>query len=164
MMDVGLKTWAEIVRRVYPNLSILRERSKWLAGDFKLPAVFIETDIVSDKVHTPRADRIIEDVGLVFHYDKERVAEEDEGEPIPLDLDPLFLYLRQQRFNVPSKRFGVVLVIEPPRTRRKADQVEVTFRYSYLLGVPKLLLKDDGSPIQKINNFYIEHEGKELDA
>ncbi|QYK62438.1 hypothetical protein [Paenibacillus sp. S25] len=164
MMDVGLRAWAEIVRRVYPELSILRDRSKWLAGDFKLPAVFIETDLVSDKVHTPRADRIIEDVGLVFHYDKERADEQDEGEPIPLDLDPFFTYLRQQRFNVPSKRFGVVLVIEPPRTRKKADQVEVTFRYSYLLSVPKSLVNDDGSPIQKINHFYIEHEGKELDA
>ncbi|MGR6127851.1 hypothetical protein [Paenibacillus sp. JJ1722] len=164
MIDVGVKAWAEIVRRVYPDLSILRDRSKWLAGDFKLPAVFIETDIVSDKVHTPGADRIIEDVGLVFHYDKERVTEEDEGEPIPLDLDPLFLYLRQQRFNVASKRFGVVLVIEPPRTRKKADQVEVTFRYSYLLSVPKSLVNDDGSPIQKINNFYISHNGEEFDA
>ncbi|WP_431090795.1 hypothetical protein [Paenibacillus sp. 8b26] len=164
MMHVGVKAWAEIVRRVYPDLSILRDRSKWLAGDFKLPAVFIETDIVSDKVHTPRSDRIIEDVGLVFHYDKERVTEEDEGEPVPLDLNPFFMYLRQQRFNVASKRFGVLLVIEPPRTRKKADQVEVTFRYSYLLSVPKPLVKDDGNPIQKIDNFYIEHEGKELDA
>ncbi|MGR6764642.1 hypothetical protein ACU1JV_22840 [Paenibacillus sp. T2-29] len=163
MMDVGLKAWAEIVRRVFPELSILRDRSKWLAGDFKLPAVFIETDLVSDKVHTPRADRIIEDVGLVFHYDKERADEQDE-EPIPLDLDPFFTYLRQQRFNVPSKRFGVVLVIEPPRTRKKADQVEVTFRYSYLLSVPKPLVNDDGSPIQKINNFYISHNGEEFDA
>ncbi|MEK5376563.1 hypothetical protein [Paenibacillus sp. FSL P2-0173] len=164
MMDVGVKAWAEIVRRVYPDLSILRDRSKWLAGDFELPAVFIETDLVSDKVHTPRADRIIEDVGLVFHYDKERVDEQDEGEPIPLDLNPFFMYLRQRRFNVPSKRFGVVLVIEPPRTRKKADQVEVTFRYSYLLHVPKATVNDGGSPIQKINNFYIEHEGKELDV
>lgn len=148
MTDVGLKAWAEIVRRVYPDLSIIRNRSKWLAGDFELPAVFIETDLVSDKVHTPRADRIIEDVGLVFHFDKERVTEEDEGEPIPFDLMPFFTFLRQQRFCYASKKFGVALVIEPPRTRPEKDRIEVTCRYSYLINVKKL-------PSEKITKFYI---------
>lgn len=83
-MDAGLKAWAEIVRGVYPDLTILRDRTQWLAGNFDTPSVFIETDLVSDKTHTPRADRVVEDVGLVFHFDKERVTEEDEGEPIPL--------------------------------------------------------------------------------
>ncbi|MCM3206391.1 hypothetical protein [Paenibacillus illinoisensis] len=153
-MDAGLKAWAEIVRHVYPDLTILRDRTQWLAGNFDIPSVFIETDLVSDKVHTPRADRIIEDVGLVFHFDKERVTEEDEGEPIPFDLTPLFTYLRQQRFCYPSKRFGVALVIEPPRTRPEKDRIEVTFRYSYLLSVPK-------APVPKINEFHIGY-GKEL--
>lgn len=72
MMDVGLKAWAELVQRIYPELPILRDRSRWLAGQFDRPSVFIETDLVSDKTHTPRADRIIEDVGLVFHYDIDR--------------------------------------------------------------------------------------------
>ncbi|MBG9735798.1 hypothetical protein [Paenibacillus alvei] len=164
MMDVGLKAWAEIVRRVYPDLPILRDRSRWMAGDFERPSVFIETDLVSDRVHTPQADRIIEDVGLVFHFDKERVAEEDEGEPIPYDLTPFFTYLRQKRFCVASERFGIMMVIEPPQLRPKADQVEVTCRYSYLLHVPKLLVNDDGSPIERINKFYISHNGEEFDA
>lgn len=150
-MDLGLKVWAEIVRQVYPDLSILRDRSQWLAGDFELPSVFIETDLVSDRVHTPRADRIIEDVGLVFHFDKERVTEEDEGEPLPFDLTPFFTFLRQQRFNYASKKFGIAMVIEPPRTRPHKDKVEVTFRYSYLLNVPKI-------PVQKINEFNIAYE------
>lgn len=153
-MDAGLKAWAEIVRHVYPDLTILRDRTQWLAGNFDTPSVFIETDLVSDKVHTPRADRIVEDVGLVFHFDKERVTEEDEGEPIPVDLTPLFTFLRQKRFCYPSKRFGVALVIEPPRTRPEKDRIEVTFRYSYLLCVPK-------APVPKINEFHIGY-GKEL--
>ncbi|PAD31900.1 hypothetical protein [Paenibacillus sp. 7523-1] len=148
-MDAGLKAWAEIIRHVYPVLTILRDRTQWLAGNFDTPSVFIETDLVSDKVHTPRADRIVEDVGLVFHFDKERVTEEDEGEPIPFDLTPLFNYLRQQRFCYASKRFGVALVIEPPRTRSEKDRIEVTFRYSYLLAVPK-------EPVPKINSFFIQ--------
>ncbi|MGG0813956.1 hypothetical protein ABE142_15060 [Paenibacillus alvei] len=164
MMDAGLKAWAELVCHVYPDLPILQDRSRWLAGDFERPSVFIETDLVSDRVHTPQADRIIEDVGLVFHFDKERVAEEDEGEPIPYDLTPFFTYLRQKRFCVASERFGIMMVIEPPQLRPKADQVEVTCRYSYLLHVPKLLVNDDGSPIERINKFYISHNGEEFDA
>lgn len=164
MMDAGLKAWAEIVRRVYPDLTILRDRSRWLAGDFERPSVFIETDLVSDRVHTPQADRIIEDVGLVFHFDKERLTEEDEGEPIPYDLTPFFTYLRQKRFCVASERFGIMMVIEPPQLRPKADKVEVTCRYSYLVHVPKLLVSDDGSPIERINNFYISHNGEEFNA
>ncbi|OAB34123.1 hypothetical protein [Paenibacillus glacialis] len=156
MMDVGLKAWAEIVQQVYPELPILRDRSLWQAGQFERPSVFVETDLVSDKVHTPMADRIIEDVGLVFHFDMERIGEEDQGEPIPLDLAPFFLFLRQRRFCVASKRFGIMMVIEAPRTRELKDRTEVTFRYSYLLHVPKLLIKDDGQPVEKINDFYID--------
>lgn len=159
MMDVGLKAWAEIVRRVYPDLPILRDRSRWMAGDFERPSVFMETDLVSDRVHTPQADRIIEDVGLVFHFDKERLSEEDEGEPIPFDLTPFFTYLRQKRFCVASDRFGIMLVMEPPQLRPKADQVEFTCRYSYLLHVDRV--SETG---EKINHFYIEHEGKEINA
>jgi len=159
MMDAGLKAWAEVLRRVYPDLTILRDRSQWLAGDFERPSVFIETALVSDRVHTPQADRIIEDVGLVFHFDKERLAEEDEGEPIPFDLTPFFTYLRQKRFCVASERFGIMMVMEPPQLRPKADQVEVTCRYSYLLHVDRV--SEMG---EKINHFYIEHEGKVIDA
>lgn len=155
-MDTGLKVWAEIVRQVYPDLPILRDRSQWLAGNFDRPSVFIETDLVSDKVHTPRADRIIEDVGLVFHFDKERSAIEDEGEPIPLDVTPFFTFLRKRRFCYPSKRFGVMLVIEPPRTRPEKDRIEVTFRYSYLLSVPK-------DPVPKLNGITITFNGKEFE-
>ncbi|RAW18496.1 hypothetical protein DC345_05035 [Paenibacillus taichungensis] len=155
MMDTGLKVWAEIVRYVYPDLAILRDRTQWLAGNFERPSVFIETDLVSDKTHTPRANRIVEDVGLVFHFDKERVTEEDEGEPIPFDLAPLFAFLRQKKYLYASKRFGVALVMEPPRNRPEKDRVEVTCRYSYLLSVPKL-------PVPKINEFHIGYEGKEL--
>ncbi|KHL94550.1 hypothetical protein QW71_17240 [Paenibacillus sp. IHB B 3415] len=156
MMDVGLKAWAELVQRIYPELPILRDRSLWLAGQFDRPSVFIETDLVSDKAHTPRADRIIEDVGLVFHYDAERSGAEDAGEPVPLDLFPFFLYLRQQRFCVASQRFGIMMVIEAPRTRPLNDRIEVTFRYSYLLHVPKTLVNGDGSPVEKVNDFFIE--------
>ncbi|ASA21960.1 hypothetical protein [Paenibacillus donghaensis] len=155
MMDVGLKAWAEIVQQVYPDLPILRDRSRWLAGQFDRPSVFIETDLVSDKAHTPRADRIIEDVGLVFHYDMQRVDDQDQGEPVPFDLSPFFLYLRQQRFCVASQRFGIMLVIEAPRTRPLKDRTEVTFRYSYLLHVPK-------PAVEKINTFYTQFNGKEL--
>ncbi|WP_256984790.1 MULTISPECIES: hypothetical protein [Paenibacillus] len=154
-MDEGLKAWAEIVRHVYPDLTILRDRTQWLAGNFERPSVFIETDLVSDKTHTPRADRIVEDAGLVFHFDMERIAEEDEGEPILFDLKPLFTFLRQKRFCYASKRFGVALVMEPPRTRPEKDRIEVTCRYSYILAVLKV-------PVPKINEFHIGYEGKEL--
>ncbi|MDO7908430.1 hypothetical protein Q5741_18680 [Paenibacillus sp. JX-17] len=154
MMDTGLKAWAEIVKQVYPDLPILRDKSNWQAGQFQRPSVFIETDLVSDKVHTPGADRMIEDIGLVFHHAAASESE-NEGEPIELDLTPFFDYLRRQRFCVASKRFNVMLVIEAPRTRQLKDRVEVTFRYSYLLKVEK-------QPVDKINEIYLGFEGKEL--
>ncbi|MNO49523.1 hypothetical protein D3C76_398770 [compost metagenome] len=45
--------------------------------------MILTTDLVSDKAHTSRADRIVEDVGLVFHYDIDRNVVEEAGEPIP---------------------------------------------------------------------------------
>ncbi|WP_433943369.1 hypothetical protein [Paenibacillus sp. SN-8-1] len=156
MMDTGLKVWAEIVRTVYPDLSLLRDKSQWLAGQFQRPSVFIETDLVSDKVHTPQADRIIEDVGLVFHYPTAN-DEENGGEPVPLDLDPFLLFLRRKRFCYASKRFGVMLVIEPPRTRSLTDRMEFTFRYSYLLHVSK-------EPVEKLNDIHIDFIGEELEV
>ncbi|MEK4351105.1 hypothetical protein MKX41_09680 [Paenibacillus sp. FSL R5-0475] len=156
MMDLGLKAWAELVKRIYPELPILRDRSLWLAGQFDRPSVFIETDLVSDKAHTPQADRIIEDVGLVFHYNSHRSGAEDAGEPVPIDISPFFLYLRQRRFCVVSQRFGIMMVIEAPRTRPMNDRMEVTFRYSYLLHVTKLMIKDEGQYVQKINEFFID--------
>ncbi|WP_229522490.1 hypothetical protein [Paenibacillus monticola] len=163
-MDVGLKAWAEIVQQVYPDLPILRDRSLWQAGQFERPSVFVETDLVSDKAHTPRADRIIEDVGMVFHFDMERSEIEDQGEPVPLDLAPFFLYLRQRRFCVASQRFGIMMVIEAPRTRELKDRTEVTLRYSYLLHVPKLLVNGEGIPVEKINEFHTAYEGEEHEA
>ncbi|WP_338542811.1 hypothetical protein [Paenibacillus tundrae] len=154
-MDAGLNTWGEIVRHVYPDLQMFHDRSQWLAGNFDTPSVFIETDLVSDKVSTPRANRIVEDVGLVFHFDKERVTEEDEGEPIPFDLTPFFMFLRQRKYLYASKRFGIAMIMEPPRNRPEKDRIEVTCRYSYLISVPKI-------PVPKINEFYIGYEGKEL--
>lgn len=124
-------------------------------GQFDRPSVFIETDLVSDKAHTPRADRIIEDVGLVFHYDTVHSGAEDAGEPVSLDLSPFFLYLRQQRFCVASQRFGIMMVIEAPRTRSLNDRTEVTFRYSYLLHVPKQH-ETSGGTTKKINDFYVD--------
>lgn len=49
-----------------------------------------------------------------------------------------------------------MMVIEAPRTRTLNDRMEVTFRYSYLLHVPKLLENSDGSPVAKINDFFID--------
>lgn len=153
MMDVGLKAWAELVQRIYPGLPILRDRSLWLAGQFDRPSVFIETDLVSDKAHTPRSDRIIEDVGLVFHYDSDRSGAEDSEEPIPLDLSPFFMYLRQSRFCVVSERFGIMMVVESPRMRPLNDRIELTFRYSFLTHVPKLF-RDE--MVNKIKNFIVD--------
>jgi hypothetical protein len=164
MIDVGKKVWAEIIKRIYPDLSIIRDQSTWQSGQYKRPSVYIETDLVSEKTHTPQSVRIIEDVGLVFHYDVERIDENDKGEPIPMDLAPFFLYLRQNRYCVASQRFNTMLVIEPPRTREKSDQMEVTFRYSYLLHVPKPTTTVDGKEIMKINDFYVNANGEEVEA
>ncbi|WP_253806091.1 hypothetical protein [Paenibacillus sp. Cedars] len=151
-MDAGLKTWAEIVRQVYPDLPILRDRTQWIAGNFERPSVFIETDLVSDKVHTPRADRIIEDVDWCSTTTRNVLRRKMRAND-PFDLTPFFTFLRQRRFCYSSRRFGVALVIEPPRTRPEKDRIELTFRYSYLLSVPKI-------PVPKINEFHIAY-GKE---
>ncbi|WP_156417435.1 hypothetical protein [Paenibacillus etheri] len=73
--------------------------------------MILTTDLVSDKAHTSRPDRIVEDVGLVFHYDIDRNVVEEAWEPISLDLSPFFRYLRQRRFCVVSQRFEIMMVI-----------------------------------------------------
>ncbi|MNI93832.1 hypothetical protein D3C73_1518410 [compost metagenome] len=57
-----------------------------------------------------------------------------------------------------------MMVIEAPRTRPLNDRMEVTFRYSYLLQVPKLLVNGDGSSVDKITDFYSDYEGEEHQA
>ncbi|MEK3868132.1 hypothetical protein MHH60_32245 [Paenibacillus sp. FSL H7-0716] len=49
-----------------------------------------------------------------------------------------------------------MMVIEAPRTRPQNDQMEVTFRYSYLLHAPKLIIQNNGQQVQKINGFFID--------
>lgn len=164
MIDIGKKVWLEVIKRIYPGLPVIRDQAIWKSGQFKRPSAFIETDLISEKTHTPQSIRIIEDVGLVFHYDIERISQEDKGEPIPFDLSPFFLYLRQNRYCIASQRFKTMLVVEPPRTREKSDQMEITFRYSYLLHVPKRTVTDDGKEIMKINDFYVEANGQEVKA
>ncbi|MED0675867.1 hypothetical protein [Aneurinibacillus thermoaerophilus] len=156
MMDIGKKAWVEIINRIYPDLPVIRDKDTWLTGQFKRPSVFIETDLVSEKVHTPQSVRVIEDVGLVFHYDYEKEKEEDKGEPIPFDLSPFFLYLRQERYCVGPQKHGIMLVVDPPRTREKSDQIEIICRYSYLLHIPKHTTTPGGKEIQKINHFCVE--------
>ncbi|MCI1696899.1 hypothetical protein [Aneurinibacillus aneurinilyticus] len=164
MIDIGKNVWGETIQRIYPDLFIFDDQATWNSGQFVRPSVFVETDLVSEKTHTPQSIRIIEDVGLVFHYDRERISQEDKGEPIPFDLSPFFLYLRQNRYCIASQRFKTMLVVEPPRTREKSDQMEITFRYSYLLHVPKRTVTDDGKEIMKINDFYVEANGQEVKA
>ncbi|GED16426.1 hypothetical protein [Aneurinibacillus migulanus] len=158
MMDIGKRVWAEIINRIYPNLPVSWERDMWQTGQFMRPSAFIEADLISEKMYTRQSVRIVEDVRLVFHYEYEQIDEQERGEPIPFDLAPFFMYLRQQRYCVASKQFKTMLVIEPPRTQEKSDRMEVMFQYSYLLHVPKSTATDR----MKINDFYVEFNGKEV--
>ncbi|WP_179088175.1 hypothetical protein [Paenibacillus odorifer] len=49
-----------------------------------------------------------------------------------------------------------MMVIEAPRTRLQNDQMEVTFRYSYLLHALKLIIQNNGQQVQKVNGFFID--------
>ncbi|OMD57411.1 hypothetical protein NST94_02390 [Paenibacillus sp. FSL H8-0282] len=55
-----------------------------------------------------------------------------------------------------SQRFGIMMVIEAPRTRLQNDQMEVTFRYSYLLYALNLIIQNNGQQVQKVNGFFID--------
>jgi hypothetical protein len=57
---------------------------------------------------------------------------------------------------VVSQRFGIMMVIEAPRTRPQNDQMEVTLQDSYLLHVPKLIIQNNGQQVQKISEFFID--------
>ncbi|MED0672486.1 hypothetical protein [Aneurinibacillus aneurinilyticus] len=163
MRDIGKKIWAEIINQIYPDLPVSWEGDVWQTGQLMRPSAFIEADLVSEKIHTGQSVRMVEDVRLVFHYEYERIDEQERGEPIPFDLAPFFMYLRQKRYCVASKLFETMLVIEPPRTQEKRDRIEVMFRYSYLLHVPKPTA-EDGTERMKINDFYVEVNGKEVKA
>ncbi|WP_280775903.1 hypothetical protein [Paenibacillus sp. PastF-4] len=49
-----------------------------------------------------------------------------------------------------------MMVIEAPRTQLQNDQMEVTFRYSYLLYALKLIIQNNGQQVQKVNGFFID--------
>lgn len=158
MMDAAIRAWAELIRRLYPELPIIRDQSTWQTGQFSRPSVYIETDIISERTHTPGAVRIIEDVGLVFHHDQQKDGA-NKGEPIPFDLEPLIISLRQSRYCLVSAKYAVQLILEPPSVRNHRDKTELTCRYSYLFHVPKPSINSNGQPVEKINEFYIESEG-----
>ncbi len=151
MMDAAIRAWAELLRRLYPELPIIRDQATWQTGQFSRPSVYIETDIVSERTNTTTAVRVIEDVGMVFHHDQT-----SEGEPIPFDLSPLLMNLRQSRYCLVSAKHGVQLVLEPPAIRNHRDKTEVTCRYSYLFHIPKPSIDANGQALEKINEFNIE--------
>ncbi|OMD82512.1 hypothetical protein BSK53_17200 [Paenibacillus odorifer] len=54
-----------------------------------------------------------------------------------------------------SQRFGIMMVIEAPRTRLQNDQMEVTFRCSYLLHALKLIIQITGSKFRRLTDFLL---------
>lgn len=155
MMDAAIRAWAELIRRLYPELPIIRDQATWQTGQFSRPSVYIETDIVSERTHTTTAVRVIEDVGMVFHHDQQQEGA-DKGEPVPFDLSPLLMNLRQSRYCLVSVKYGVQLVLEPPTIRNHRDKTEMTCRYSYLFHVSKPVIDANGQALEKINEFNIE--------
>jgi hypothetical protein len=141
-MNKGRDVWIEILEKVFPDLGILLDNATWLSGHFEKPCAYMETDAVSETAYSASANQVIEDVGIVFHF---------ESAENPLDISPLRKYLRDERFCVASPAQGIMLNMESPKYREHNDKIEMTCRYTYLVHIEK-------EPVQKIETFNIDAE------
>lgn len=142
-IEKGKAAWIEILNRVFPNLGILLDNATWLSGQFEKPCAYMETDLVSESTYSASANKVTEDVGIVFYF---------ESPENPLTLSPLREYLRKERFCVASRTQGIMLNMESPKYREYNSRIEMTCRYSFLEHIPK-------DRVQKIETFYIDAEG-----
>ncbi|MBN6186314.1 hypothetical protein JQN58_04855 [Aneurinibacillus sp. BA2021] len=162
MSGITHLVWAELLYRLYPNVPVVEDNELWASGHVNPPVILLETDIVSEKTHTPQSARIIEDVGLVFQFKK--VEEPDDSGPYTkIDIELLRAYLRKHRYCIASQAHQMQLVLQEPSVRSFNDRVEFECRYSYLLHT-NIDLPGDKKP-EKINHFYVEtNDEKEVEA
>ncbi len=161
MSGITTLVWAELLYRLYPDIRVIEDTEQWMNGHVNPPAILLETDIVSEKTHTPQSARIIEDVGLVFRFKKiEDPSVEQPYEKIDVEL--LRSYLRKHRYCVASKAHQMMLVLQEPSIQPFKDRVEFECRYSYLLST-KIELPGEEKP-EKIHHFYVDANGKEVEA
>jgi hypothetical protein len=142
-MNKGRDVWIEILERVFPDLGILLDNATWLTGQFEKPCAYMETDTVYETAYRANANQVMEDVGIVFHF---------ESAENPFDISPLHEYLRQERFSVASPTQGIMLNMESPKYREHNDRIEMTCRYTYLIRIPD-------KSVQKLENIIIDAEG-----
>ncbi|BAU28960.1 hypothetical protein DFP93_103193 [Aneurinibacillus soli] len=164
MSTITTLVWAELLYRLYPDVDVVTDDQQWMNGHVKPPIIQLETDIVSEKTHTPQAVRIIEDVGLIFRFKK--VEDPGAQQPyIQIDVELLRAYLRKHKYQVASQAHKTLLVLQEPTIKTFKDRVEFECRYSYLLNTDSadISLPGEKKP-EKINHFYVKSDGEEIEA
>ncbi|MED0757409.1 hypothetical protein P4S93_18040 [Aneurinibacillus thermoaerophilus] len=161
MSEISKLVWAELLYQLYPEIPIIQDDELWMNGHVNPPVILLETDIVSEKMHTSQSARIIEDVGLIFRFKK--IEDPSVGQPyVKIDVEMLRSYLRKHRYCIASKAHKTMLVLQEPSIQSFKDRIEFECRYSYLLST-NIELPGEKKP-EKINHFYVEVNGEEVEA
>ncbi|MGG3871374.1 hypothetical protein [Brevibacillus laterosporus] len=145
-MEKDLSTLVDLVNQAYPDLTIIVNLEEWLSGSFTPPVAFIETQSVTEKANSLTTYRVIADAGIVIHYLKEN------GYYKTVSSEPLRTILRKEKYSYRGKTDGLLIDINPSTlevTNSKKDRTEITFRFEYLLTVPR-------EKVEKINTFEVE--------
>jgi hypothetical protein len=137
----GKDVWIEIINQAFPTLPILLDKDQWLNGKNELPYAYLEVESVSESFHSATANKLVEDVGIIFHFEP----------PTAFDLSPLFAFLRKERFAVVSSDRQIMLIIDNPKIREKKNRIEFVCRYNYLVSIPK-------DTVPKIQEFIVNME------
>ncbi|AKF92644.1 hypothetical protein EX87_02330 [Brevibacillus laterosporus] len=149
-MDKELSTLIDLVYESYPQIGILDNYDVWLSGKFKPPIAFIQTAGVTEKGNTLTSYKVISDAGIVLHHRKVRDGGIEMYERI--SSEPLRNVLRREKYSYRGKKSGLLINVDSTsfkvRTDKK-DRTEITFRFEYLLNVPR-------EKVEKINTFEME--------
>ncbi len=147
-MERELSTIIDLVHEAYPDISILDSMEEWLAGNFKPPIAFVQTQEVTEKGNTLTSYKVISDAGIVLHHAK------DKGVYQPISTNPLRSILRRERYSYRGQTDGLFINIDNTSFKvrsEKKDRTEITFRFEYTVAIPK-------PTVEKINEFDVEEE------
>ncbi|KKX56346.1 hypothetical protein [Brevibacillus borstelensis] len=148
-MEKDLLTVVQLVHAAYPSITIITDLEEWLAGNFKPPCAFIQTQAVTERGNTLTSYKILADAGIVLHHPKVK------GIYQPISSEPFRSLLRREKYSFRGTAEALYIDIDNETLEidsEKKDRTEITFRFEYRVSIPR-------PEVTKINTFEVEMEG-----
>ncbi|WNC14269.1 hypothetical protein [Brevibacillus brevis] len=145
-MEPEISVVVDLVEEAYPGLATLANMQEWLEHRFEAPVAIVTTQGAGEVQSSLTSYQVEADAVIVLQFPL------SEGIYQPLSAEPLRQLLRQKQYSYRGKTADICIEVDSATFRiwrDKKDRLEMTFRFTYHVPVPR----ESG---EKLNAFDIQ--------